>query len=153
MDADFIQTSANAFRLCATNATRTDERNYWQSWVARATIEAKAAAPVERITFLNPKPGVYVINGQRHESDLMGLVAGHTALVNRDRPDLARTLDFVLGDALRADNAVRRAIRVTAADWLDEKCWPLAAVFRAMRVTDGLVTCTNRLGGPVIKTD
>lgn len=156
VDAQFLQAAADAFRRCA-DAAATADRTYWQRLAERAELEAKAAAHVPGIVFLNPSPNVYLIGEegrelQRYESDLIGLVAAHTAIANQDRPDLSRTGDFALGDARQADNAIRRAIRHQAADWLDARCRPLATVFRAITVGAGLMTLAPRPGMPAVRT-
>ena len=155
-----MQAAAIAFRRCATTSTTPRDRAYWQEHAARAELEAKAKATSQApvIVFLNPLPCVYLIGDaggglQRYQSDLIGLAAGHTAIANQDRPDLSCTADFALGDAKQADNAIRRAIRNQAADWLDARCRPLAAVFRAITVGNGRMTLAPRAGMPAVRTD
>ena len=157
MDQAFLTAAADAFRRCATAATTTDERVHWTQLAARAHAEARNACAPPPITFLNPTDGVFLIAvgeepPRRYESQLIGLSAAWIALANRDRPDLARTADFALGDARQADNALRRAIRDQAATWMDQRCRPLAAVLRCIRVAGGRLGVEARFGMPEVRT-
>jgi hypothetical protein len=87
--------------------------------------------------------------------NLAGLTAGWLAIADRGLTNTVRAADFAAPGALRADVVVRKAIRVTAADWVERHtpCRPLAAALKAVQVVGGRVTYTRPAGTLKIITD
>ena len=77
--------------------------------------------------------------------DLVGLTAGWLALADRGLSNTVRAADFAAPGARQADTVVRKAIRVTAADWVERNtpCMSLAAALRAVQVVGGMVAYTR----------
>ncbi len=77
-----------------------------------------------------------------YRCELAGLRAAWLAIDDAGRTQALNARDFAEPGALHAARIVRRAIRVTAADWVERTtgCLALAAALRAIRVTvSGLV--------------
>ena len=86
--------------------------------------------------------------------NLAGLTAGWLALADRGLSNTVRAADFAAPGACQADTVVRKAIRVTAADWVERNtpCMALAAALRAVQVVGGRVTYTPHAGALEIIT-
>ncbi len=157
-----LTAAADAFRRLGSDARLSpSERNYWLGLARDAHAAVKEAnvlaqPPVPTITFASPRPYQFVIgvgeDVRDYRCDLVGLAAAQTVFACRDRPEVSRTSDFVLGDARRADNIMRKALRQTAAAWLDDCCPLLADQVRAIRVSRGHMLYSARQGAPRIVT-
>jgi hypothetical protein len=162
LDHPLLTAAADAFRRLGSDPRLSaSERNYWLGLAREAHGAVKAANVhaqplVPTITFASPRPCQYVIglggDLRDYRCDLVGLAAAQTVFACADRPEVSRTSDWVLGDARQADNIMRRALRLTAAAWLDDCCPVLADQVRAIRVTRGQMLFTPRHDAPRIVT-
>lgn len=89
-----------------------------------------------------------------YRCQLAGLHAAWLAIDGAGRGHALHAHDFAEPGALHAARIVRRAIRVTAADWVERTtgCLPLAATLRAIKVTAAGVIVHERCAAshPVI---
>lgn len=162
IELDLIRAGLTAFQLLSADWRRSQsDRNYYQVLSMKAFAAIKAAdmlaqPPAPTITFLSPRPHQFVIgvgdDVRDYRSELIGLAAAQIVMACASRPEVSRTRDWVLGDARRADNSMRKALRVTAAAWLDDHCPLLAAEVRRIRVGRGRMLYAARAGAPRIVT-
>ena len=89
------------------------------------------------ITWESPRPGVHIVDGQRIDSDLLGLSAAHLALCSQGRR-LVRAADLAAPWATQPANTVRNSLRV-AARFMGQHSMRAAAAIRLVRVVDGYV--------------
>lgn len=124
----------------------------------RAELQQRARAEVAPVVFRRPAPGRWLV-GQGDQlrefaADLAGLRAAWHAIDVGAHGPAVLAAEFAAPGALSCDRIVRRAIRVTAAQWARHaaQCPALADALGLVQVKAGRVLYRRPAGAPLIVT-
>lgn len=124
----------------------------------RTELQQRARAEVAPVVFRQPAPGRWVI-GQGDQlrefaANLVGLRAAWQAIDVGAHGPAVLAADFAAPGALSCDRIVRRAIRVTAAQWARHaaQCPALADALVLVQVKGGRLVYRRPAGVPLIVT-
>lgn len=92
------------------------------------------------VAFLRPSKGVYLIDGKRLESELIGLYVAWLAIRSASSNRPGPTVESILPRAAYADVSLRASMK-RAAKVLEAYSKPLASVVRTLSIKAGRVKC------------